>query len=522
MIMRQHRIPLRLYFFIDALDEHRGDHRKLLDTIQTLAQDRAGSARIKLCLASHPEPIFRASLSQYPGFAIQQYTRQDIKIYVRGRIESSLAAYAGSYSPRELGILTDELTNKASGVFLWVRLVVEELIEGIIDGSNIVQLRQILSQIPEELRDLYRRVLQARKNHYAHESYVMFQIVIHVYKPLSLRHLIAATDVVLFGNWKRQWEEDSPDSMRRRLDSRCGGLLELLDSSPNDGNGKVQMIHQTFKEFMKLPQNAVSMFTYPTDSPHENGSLYMLRFCIHLLMQKSAGEPSDFRDLISHLFTYAASSGAAASAEVSSLLQTMLVSFPRLSRHDDTINKWYKVLELHCDVLALWETGYRWALTAFPQAHERPLMAETMDFSKLPNVEHRDYDLLLLAASSGCLTYTAKKVAVGIPVEIPERQPLLLATLQGVVALNLRDIYYESKFLLELLEDMLTKGAKTHPSDCVSQLLKPYENGTVPVSKGILECLVWLLEHQATKPSYDAEKLRQNCYNIWEILERFS
>lgn len=80
---------------------------------------------------------------------------------------------------------------------------------------------------------------------------------------------------------------------------------------------------------------------------------------------------------------------------------------------------------------------------AFPRALERPLVAGGgffFDFGKLSNVEHRDYDLLLPAASSGCLTYTAGKVTDGIPGEIPERWPLLSAVLRGVVALNLRGI----------------------------------------------------------------------------------
>ena len=524
LIMNQSRIPLRLCFFIDALDEHRGDHRKLLDTIQTLAQDRAGSAQIKLCLASRPEPIFRAALSQYPGFAIQKYTIQDIKIYIHGRIESSFADYAVDYNPRDLENLTDEITNKASGVFLWVKLVVEVLIEGIIDGSNIVQLRQILAEIPEELQDLYRRVLQARKSHYALESYVMFQIVMHVYEPLSLRQLIAATDVVLFGYWKRQWEEDSPGSMRRRLDSRCGGLLELRGTWPDDSDEKVHLIHQTLKEFMKIPRNAVSMFTYPTNSPLESGSLYMLRFCIHLLMQKSAGESGDFRDLISHLFTYAASSDATASAEVSSLLQTMLqkTSFrgSRLSRSDDGIDKRYKVCEINDDNLALWEVGYIWALRAFPHKHERPLISKTDQKRNAFNL-NRDLRLLLLAASSGCLVYTARKVADGAPTKLSAWQLLLHATLRGIVTLNLRGLYYDSNLLLVLLEDLRAGGAK-YTSVCVSILLEPYERGTNAVSKGILECLVWLLDHQTTKPPYDSETWRRNCYKIWEILERYS
>lgn len=196
------------------------------------------------------------------------------------------------------------------------------------------------------------------------------------------------------------------------------------------------------------------------------------------------------------------------------MLQKRSFREPKLPRYDDTIKRWYEVHEINCDVLALWETGYKWALGAFPYAHERPLMAQDMDFSKLPNVGHRDYDLLLLAASSGCPEFTAKKFADRIPVEVPERLPLLLATLQGVAA----SVYYESNFLLDVLDDMLTKGAKL---DCVSCFLVPYEKGTIPVSEGILECSVWLLDHRAMKPSYESETWRQNHYRIWEVLERY-
>lgn len=68
---------------------------------------------------------------------------------------------------------------------------------------------------------------------------------------------------------------------------------------------------------------------------------------------------------------------------------------------------------------------------------------------------------------------------------------------------------------------MLTRGASAHAYDCVLCLVKPYQTGTVPVSEGILVCLVWLLEHRAIKPLYESEMWRRNCYGIWEVLERY-
>ena len=120
----------------------------------------------------------------------------------------------------------------------------------------------------------------------------------------------------------------------------------------------------------------------------------------------------------------------------SSLLQTMLQKIPfqvvRLSHLHQQDQQMVQGLEqqLRCP-LFFGKTGYQWALNAFPHAHERPLMGRSMDFSKLPHVEHRDYDLIILAASSGCLTYTARKLAEGIPVENIRATATLVSHITG-------------------------------------------------------------------------------------------
>ena len=73
--------------------------------------------------------------------------------------------------------LTAEIAQKANWVFIWVRIVVEELIERYVDGISISQLREVLSAMPEGLKDLYRRDLSKVKTEYALKSYIMIQIV---------------------------------------------------------------------------------------------------------------------------------------------------------------------------------------------------------------------------------------------------------------------------------------------------------------------------------------------------------
>src|SRR5271156_4953557 len=100
--------------------------------------------------------------------------------------------------------LSDEVTGKARGVFIWVKLVVNELLEHLCNGSSISELREILSAIPTELEGLYERALTRLENQlnrwgaikFRRESYVMFQIALCMRSPMSLPYFINAPSLL--------------------------------------------------------------------------------------------------------------------------------------------------------------------------------------------------------------------------------------------------------------------------------------------------------------------------------------
>jgi hypothetical protein len=80
---------LNLCVFVDALDEHDGDHNNLLSIVQELRKLIANDHfRLRLCVAGRPENKFKDAFHDCPGFAIHQHTMHDIKIYVQGRIKN--------------------------------------------------------------------------------------------------------------------------------------------------------------------------------------------------------------------------------------------------------------------------------------------------------------------------------------------------------------------------------------------------------------------------------------------------
>ena len=50
----------------------------------------------------------------------------------------------------QFGVLVEDIVNKAQGVFIWVKSVVDELIEGWCEGDNIEEMKEILSKMPSE------------------------------------------------------------------------------------------------------------------------------------------------------------------------------------------------------------------------------------------------------------------------------------------------------------------------------------------------------------------------------------
>ncbi|KAL9621296.1 MAG: hypothetical protein Q9160_004187, partial [Pyrenula sp. 1 TL-2023] len=74
-LIGQCNVPLNVFFLIDALDEHYGNHRALVEILRRFIPQRTPTKiNVKLCLASRPEPLFRLAFNKYPGVKIHEHT----------------------------------------------------------------------------------------------------------------------------------------------------------------------------------------------------------------------------------------------------------------------------------------------------------------------------------------------------------------------------------------------------------------------------------------------------------------
>ena len=258
---------------------------------------------VKLCVSSRPLAPFSSTFGE-PHIRLEDLSSTDIKVYV----DENLSCYAKmarltDENPDAARQLSQEIVQKASGVFLWVRLVVRLVVLGLVDSDSISELQDLLRTLPEELggRDgLYMRMLKDIKPNHLKQASHMFRIMQQEWNGISLLEMSfaqedpSATIDTPISTWTRQMADKKSQIMEERLKSRCQGLLETYDvharnrywanlegadPSAVDNLRMVRYVHLSVEEFLENTYVWNTVLREPSESRF-NGSLSLLNACI--------------------------------------------------------------------------------------------------------------------------------------------------------------------------------------------------------------------------------------------------
>ena len=224
----------------------------------------ADRSHIKICVSCRPELTFERTFNKFPGLLLQDLTVDDITTYVNTKLSTHERMIDLEYEEPGIGKrLASQIVNKASGVFLWVKLVVASLLEGIGNYDDGSELERRLNDLPEDLEDLYRHMLQRIKpSWYLAECFRLLLLVKTAYRPLTILQLSFAVmddreyalkckmdDLSLERQWRLCIKTDG------RIKSRCLGLIEA-PSNPSGGElskRHVYFLHQSVNDFLETP-----------------------------------------------------------------------------------------------------------------------------------------------------------------------------------------------------------------------------------------------------------------------------
>ena len=219
-------------FFIDGLDEFDGDYTEL--TAFLLAASELPN--VKFCLSSRPIAACKLHSERYPSLQLQDLTVGDISQLVHDRLMGHPRfSVLAQEEPHLSEDLITEIVTTASGVFLWVKLVVQSILEGLMNHDRISDLRKRLRDLPQELDDLYGHMLSSvSPPFYLEQGSRLIQLVYQSPGPLKVVELSFADDEddnLAFKTPHRCLSTEAVEKrfsdIEYRLKSRCAGLLEI-------------------------------------------------------------------------------------------------------------------------------------------------------------------------------------------------------------------------------------------------------------------------------------------------------
>jgi hypothetical protein len=203
-------------------------------------------------------------------------------------------------------------------------------------GDRISDLQRRLDALPSELEDLYDRILSSLDRFYLEHAAQLFEFVRTSRQPPSLLRLAVADEDDCFTSaMKRKTKPMLPEeiyilqeTMRRRVNSRCKGLLEIggvrgaklssWRSSLGNSSYNIQYLHRTVKDYIESPEIQGKLLS-AMKSPYDA----YLRHCISILILIKAtplDSRSDLQEEILSFMQYAKGIGFGNEGQLSDLM----------------------------------------------------------------------------------------------------------------------------------------------------------------------------------------------------------
>ena len=249
-LLEQDMIETDLVLFFDALDEFDGNLdlicRFLKDLVRPSGPTARSMTRVKVLFSSRPWKQLREHFSEYPGVALQDHTKSDIERYAAGKVTNS------GVSTPSLAQVLPFVVAKADGVFLWVRLALNVLIEQASSHSDRGQipvdaLKEKLLTLPADLFEFYELIIERISKSSRRQTYALLELLIrHNGPPLTtvqLRDAVLVSECRTYEEAIHVLEASCPERAKGDIYSWGGGLVEIKKYAIP------QLMHQTVFEF---------------------------------------------------------------------------------------------------------------------------------------------------------------------------------------------------------------------------------------------------------------------------------
>ncbi|KAI0103215.1 hypothetical protein GGR51DRAFT_257684 [Nemania sp. FL0031] len=245
----------RFCFFIDGLDEYQGDDHytviKLIDRLQT-------SKSAKFCVSSRPWNVFRLHYgdAKTSTLTLEDKTKSDMAKYIRGTLELDARFLQLKAREPEADGLAREVSEKANGVFLWVFLVVRELLHGLNELDDLATLQRRLRALPVDLELYFQHMLDQLDRFYQEKTAMALLVAVTARSSPPADIVYGIENGTEWPQLSRMAEIQAIDHpQRENLRLRVEYLLnkwcrDLLGISKHSDYDRVEFLHRTVRDFL--------------------------------------------------------------------------------------------------------------------------------------------------------------------------------------------------------------------------------------------------------------------------------
>lgn len=254
-ICSQTLLDLDLFFLLDALDEYDGRPEFISGFLKDLIKDASfPRTKVRILFSSRHWDVFQREFEASLGFRIHEHTKGDIRNYCISSI------YDTFQTPGCLLLFVEEIVTRSRGVFLWVKLVLYDLFRIMREHNHTKDsaensLRIALDSMPDELEEYYTAIIERIPLAARWDTYVVLECLARrTRNALTVKevHMLVACSTskisLSHNEWyqiERSYEFNRAQQFVRNV---SGGLVDIFPS------GDVQLMHQTVKDFIEIPQ----------------------------------------------------------------------------------------------------------------------------------------------------------------------------------------------------------------------------------------------------------------------------
>ncbi|KAF5583304.1 ankyrin repeat-containing protein [Fusarium subglutinans] len=290
-----------VWIFVDALDESGAENAKLaIRHFKDILQGPSSRSSLHICFSCRHYPV----QNWESGFEIhaEKENREDILTYVR-------AQFSGYNNPVLKG-LPDRIALSSNGLFIWARLVVDQILDLDLEGSPATAARMIhaiIERLPQDLNEMYSGIVKEISR--TPEAIKLMQLMSCAERPLHLDEIRWAIALNIdplptsLEEVKKSPEYiENDEKLEKRLRILTHGLAETISSSTAR---TVQFIHQSVKDFFNTgPAMPMTMWPRWRITNMEFGHQHIYSLCVkYMLMEEwvrlqdpDLHPPDDFPD----------------------------------------------------------------------------------------------------------------------------------------------------------------------------------------------------------------------------------